>query len=217
MRCRILQRLAGFGRDTAGAALVEFSVVVILFFLGMFAVIDFGRLAFTGVSTETAVRLATRIAVTRPPVCAGVPDRNLRSVVAPPSGTQPPRFGTSCSVGSYVCLSASTVTCNGSAGNPTASEIWTRIAPLMPSGATVADLSFSYRFDGNLGYLGGPYVPMVTVEARRSGAGLPYTFLSPLGPLATAAGGGSGSYGTINLPRYSVSLPAEDLAVGEAG
>ena len=111
-----------------------------------------------------------------------------------------------------------TVTCNGSAGNATAAEIWTRVARLMPSGATVADLSFSYRFDSNLGYLGGPYVPMVTVEARRSGVGLPYRFLSPLGPLASAvSGAGAGGYGTINLPRYSVSLPAEDLATGEAG
>ena len=77
-------RLDRFGRDTDGAALIEFSVVVILFFFGMFAVVDFGRLAFTGVGTETAVRLAARIAVARPPACAGVPDRNVRSIVAPP-------------------------------------------------------------------------------------------------------------------------------------
>jgi hypothetical protein len=164
------------------------------------------------------VRLAARIAVVRPPACAGVPERNVPSTVAPPTGTPPPRFGTSCKVGTYVCMSVATVSCAGNAGNATAAEIWTRVRSLMPNGASIADLTFAYTFDQNLGYLGGPYVPMVTVEAKRGSAGLPYAFLSPLGSLAAALPGSSpSSFGTINLPKISISLPAEDLALGEAG
>jgi Flp pilus assembly protein TadG len=47
-----------------GQALVEFSFVAILFFLMLFGIMDFGRLFFTQMTLQHAVRQAGRFAVT---------------------------------------------------------------------------------------------------------------------------------------------------------
>ncbi|MGR3344282.1 MAG: hypothetical protein ACU0DI_13865 [Paracoccaceae bacterium] len=126
-----------------------------------------------------------------------------------------PRFGTSCSFVAGTCINVGTITCAGVATNATAAEIWARITPLMPAGTTIANLQFSYSFDPNLGFLGGPYTPMVTVDLNPP----PFQFISPLGALASAAGAGNpGTLGSnIAYPTFSVSLPGEDLALGDAG
>ncbi len=200
-------------RDDSGAALVELAIVLPLFLLLLFGLIDFGRLGFETVMAEKAMDRAARIAATRPAACPGVPNFNLRGTV--PANTVPPRFGTSCSSGATICANPGAIVCTGVATNPTVAEIWTGIAPLMPHGATVSNLRFSYTFDRNLGFLGGPYVPVVTVELQN----LSFQFVSPLGGLAALAG----ATGTSNLgaprpfPSMSVSLPAEDLAQGNDG
>ena len=75
-------------------------------------------------------------------------------------------------------------------------------------------LQFSYDFNSNLGFLGGPYTPMVTVELNLSD----FQFVSPLAALANAAGATSSTISsTAGYSNFSVSLPAEDLALGESG
>jgi hypothetical protein len=66
-----------------------------------------------------------------------------------------------------------------------------------------------------MGFLGGPYVPVVTVEMED----VTFDFVTPLAGLATIAGatGGSSIGSTLTLPSMSVSLPGEDLAQGENG
>ncbi|WP_135507167.1 TadE/TadG family type IV pilus assembly protein [Roseovarius aestuariivivens] len=203
------QRVTRFSQDEAGGVLVEFAIVVSLFLFLFMALLDFGRLSYSGVTAQTASQIAARIAVVRPPACAGVPQIHQRGSAAPP-----PRFGTSCSAGAGVCLSVATVSCSGSASNATASEIWTRINPLLPHGTTIDSLQFSYAFDPNLGFLGGPYTPMVTVELDLDD----FQFVSPLASLANAAGATSSPIGSsATYSSFSVSLPAEDLALGESG
>ena len=156
---------------------------------------------------------AARIAAVRPPACGGVPTENVRPVL--PSGVTPPQFGTYCSVGANVCANPGTVTCSGVGTSPTASEIWGQISALLPPDATIANLQFSYAYDPNLGFLGGPYVPTVTTELQN----LTFSFISPLGALAALAGasGTDGLGADITFPPMSVSLPGEDLAQGNAG
>ena len=202
------RRLIG---DESGAALVEFALVALLFFFLFFALIDFGRFGGSYVLTEKAVQLAARTAAVRPPACAGVPPRHVR-----PSdpGTTPPRFGTSCRAGENVCEAAATVSCPGDAGNPTAAAIWARIEPMLPPDATIDNMRFEYRFDQNLGFLGGPYTPMVTVEITPPD----FQFVSPLGAMAVALGGSGTGLGPLSpYAGFSVSLPGEDLANGEEG
>jgi len=204
---RLKRAARRFAADAAGATLVEFSLVLGVFLLLVFGLLDFGRMGYTHVMAEKATQMAARIAAVRPPACEGVPLRHDR----PSSpGANPPDFGTMCRAGG-VCASVS-VTCVGSTENATAVEIFNRVAALLPPGATPANLRYRYGFDSNLGFLGGPFTPVVTVEL----ADMRFDFVSPLGALATFAGASNaaGLDDGFELRAMSVSLPAEDLAHG---
>lgn len=206
-----------FGKDERGTTLVELAMVLPLFLLLFFALIDFGRLSYHWIGAEKATGIAARIATVRPPACAGVPDTYVRG-----SNTSA-RFGTNCNAGANVCSIPAQVACDGSAGNATANEIWARISPLLPNDAEIEDLRFSYTPDGDMGdgiseqigFLGGPYVPTVTVELTD----LTFKFATPLSGLANMASGVPGSTlsNDIAIPTMSVSIPGEDLAGGTNG
>lgn len=210
---RLKNSICVFAQDETGATLVEFAIVLSIFLFLFFGLIDFGRLGFHYVNAEKAMQVAARVAAVRLPACPGIPSINARGIVA--GGTLPPDFGTSCRAGANICVNVGTVSCSGSVANPTASEIWTLIAGALPNDATIANLKFSYTYDNNLGFLGGPYVPVVTVELQN----LDFQFVSPLGALAGLAGAmASPTLGAdIPFPSMSVSLPAEDLALGGDG
>lgn len=218
LHMRLARGLLRFWRREDGTTLVELAMVLPAFLLLFFGLIDFGLMGSAYVMAEKAMQTATRIAVVRPPMlplyCTGaVPSANLRGTV--PVNTTPPRFGTSCSAGPTICANPGTITCTGNAADPTMGEIWARISPLMPPGATPANVRISYTFDPELGFLGGPYVPIVTVEIQ----GLAYQFATPLGGL-TALAGGNGSPITgpnMTFPPMSMSLPGEDLNSGVNG
>ena len=238
-------------RDETGASLVEYTVVIILFLLVFFAILDFGRLGFNWVMTEKAMQRAVRIAATRPPVCAGVPEAHTLDAGSTVS------FGTLCRAG-VVCadqgvqqcvLSAAAITC----ANPiadlgggatvaqiyarnsaqTAQEIWCLLEPILPSNATPQNIRMSYSFDANLGFVGGPYVPMVEVgvvtaaNANLANAQeLRFTFITPIPALATIMSGSApanitdtdaNNLADIAFPDLSVSLPGEDLNRGTNG
>ena len=203
---------SAFSRDESGSTLVEFAIAMPLFLLILFGLIDFGRIGFEYVMANKAVQLAARVAVTRLPACTGVATTNVRGTVA--VGSVPPIFGTNCRAGADICAAPATVTCVGDANNTTAAEIWGSVSGLMPTNSTVANLRFSYAHDPELGFLGGPYVPMVTVEITN----LTFQFVTPLDALAAVAGStGSNIPGSLPFPALNVTLPAEDLAIGEAG
>jgi Flp pilus assembly pilin Flp len=206
------RRSTTFGRfwaDESGASLVEFSLVIILFLFLLLAIIDFGRIGHAWVGTNKATQLAARIAAVRPPACAGLPLLNLRG-----TALSPPAFGALCRARSGICANPGTITCQGSAANATAQEIFTAVRTLIPAETTIGQMRYSYAFDANLGFLGGPYVPMVTVEFTS----VNFTFISQLGAFVPALAGRSSTLGTpLRLPGMSVSLPGEDLALGTAG
>ena len=200
-------------RDDQGSALVEFAIVLPLFLLLFFGLIDFGRMGGDFTFANKPVQRAARIAVVRPPVCNSVPLTNARGTVPP--GTVPPRFGTSCTAGGSICAVPTAAVCTGQVGNATSDEIWAEVGPLLPAGATPANLRYTYTFDPALNFLGGPYVPVVKVEITN----LQFTFVSPLGALAALAGAatGSGMSGTVTFPAMTMTLPGEDLALGNNG
>lgn len=202
-------------RNEDGTTMVEFAMVLPVFLLIFFGLIDFGRLAFHYVTAEKAMHIAARLAAVRPAACPDVPDLNVRGVLG---GDQvPPRFGSLCNVdpAENTCANPGTISCDGDLANGTASEIWTSISWALPNHANIEHLKFIYTFDENLGFLGGPYVPIVTVELQN----LYFYFVSPLGALASLATGTqqNGLGGDIIFPSMSVSLPGEDLAMGENG
>lgn len=202
---------SGFVRDEGGATLVEFAIVISLFLLIFFGLLDFGRLAYHVVMAERSVHAAARIAAVRPPACPGVPEVLTRFNPNISTGD----YGDSCAGGS-ICRDPGVISCVGVATNPTAAEVWAQVRTVLPATASISNLRFTYAYDARLGFLGGPYVPVVTVELE----GVMFEFVTPLSALAVVAGatpGGTVGAAPVALPNISVSLPGEDLAQGENG
>ena len=194
-----------FVRDDRGGPLAEFALVIgLLFVVGIFA-FEMTRFFTQAAMAEYATHLAVRIAAVRPPVCAGVPDFNERA-----NGSTA-RFGTMCSDPSAPCAAVATQTCAGVAGNAVVDEIFGTIQPLLPSGATPANLQFQYE-PTNLGFLGGPYVPMTSVNLQN----LQHQFILPIGQLF-APWGGAGGNAAVPLGPLTATMPGEDLNVGTGG
>ncbi|MCV2878014.1 pilus assembly protein [Sedimentimonas flavescens] len=208
-----LAMVSRFRDEEDGASLVELAIVVALFLLILFGLIDYGRFAFHVVTTERALYMGARVATLRTPICSGVPAKNERA------GGSTSEYGTSCGAnlnGGNVCISYS-VSCPLPA-NPTgaALEIWRPLAEVLPVDADPDNIRVTYAFDRNLGFLGGPVVPRVTVEVVPNAVGeaLNFRFVTPLGALAALAMGvaNDGSLAmSVPFRNASVSMPGEAL------
>lgn len=209
-----MRHLRRLRRDEKGTTIVELAFVIPLLLLLFFILLDFGRLTHTWVMAEKATQMAARMAAVRPAICAGVPQTNE------PGAGNTAKFGALCTSAGAVCaaeVAPVIAPCSGSIANATASQIFTTISPLLPHSATAANLKFRYSYDANMNFLGGPYVPVVTVELQN----LQFDFTSPLLGLARIAGavnaGNASTPAAISLPSMSVSLPGEDLNLGGNG
>lgn len=218
------RRLGRFARNEDGTSLVELAMSVALFLLVVFGAIDFARFYFHFVAAEKSLGVAARIAAVRPPACSGVPATNAPG--AAPASAILPEFGVSCggtlvdstgaATGGQICAAVSTsCTLNTAAGNAaTVQEIWTVVRGSLPPGAAQSNVRVSYDFDPALNFLGGPYVPNVTVEVEN----LEFNFISPIGQLATLAGAANASFDqSPPFPSLSATVPGEDLASGNDG
>lgn len=203
---RLRRHILRFWADCRGGALVELSIVMPLLLLMVFGLLDYGRLYWNEVAAQKAAAVAARIAAVRPPVCENVP-----TVIGAASSDID--AGALCRI-SGNCSATSAVTCRLNAvTNTTATEIWNRIRPLMPPNATRANVQLTYSNNSNIGFVGGPYSPIVTVDL----VNMEFRFVSPLGSLAALAAGDSkyeSKPWTIPLPSMSTSLPGEDMASG---
>jgi hypothetical protein len=194
-------------RNEDGGVLAEFALVLPLFLILLMAVIDFGQIYLRWILAEKATDLAARFAVVRPPVCPGVPVFNDRTPGIPK--TSP--FGTSCTDSFFdLCEDPGTITCtgNGAVGD-TFDELFDVVGSLLPPAAGPENIRFTYSF-ANLGFLGGPYVPLVSVELVGD---VDVPFVTPLGPLLQVFNGG-GNLADPELPPMRATLPAEDLIEG---
>jgi len=207
---RGMRHLRRLRDDEEGTTLVELAFVVAVFLLMFFMLLDFGRLAYNWAMAEKAVQMAARMAAVRPAVCLGVPTINE------PGTANAAKFGLPCS-GAAVCQGEtvpSAAPCSGTA-SATGTQIFDSVAGLLPGNATAANLRFRYSYDPAMNFLGGPYVPVVTVELQD----LRFQFASPLLGLARIAGAtaNGNTPPPLTFPAMSVSLPGEDLALGQAG
>lgn len=225
------RRARAFLADDSGAALIELTLCIAIFLAMMFAVFDFGRMGSDYVLVEKALQRGARIAAVRPNACNGqtLPDFHGRGTV--PSGTPVPTYGTICRFASYVCSDPGEVSCTGDLSNTTFAEMWAEMDQVMPGDAVPADIRIRYTYDQNLGFLGGPYTPMVTVElagedptaetTATNPPALRFTYIHPLGELAGLLSGTGNRLGDDNgeipFPPMSISLPAEDLNQGTQG
>ena len=193
-------------RDERGGPLAEFALVVGLIFVTAFTMFEVTRFFMQLAMAEYATQLSARRAVVRLPACPGVATINDRGA------NTAPRFGTLCSAAAGVCATPATVTCAGAAGNATVDEIFGVVGPLLPNGATPANLEFRYEPSG-LGFLGGPYIPIVSVSLQN----LDHDFILPLGAGFAPWGGGDGGLQSVRLPPLTATMPGEDLNIGTGG
>ena len=239
---RLISSARHQARDESGASLIEYTVVISLFLLVYFAVLDFGRLGFNWVMTEKAMQRAARIATVRPPVCPGVPATHQLATGSSDRFGTLCRTGTACANGGLqICALGAAADfaagggddCTVAAGAGTAKEIWCILEPILPSNATPNNIFVEYRYNQNLGFAGGPYSPMVTVGivtatetsgGQNVGTPLRFEFLTPIPGLAAIAGGvattnidQTTNLPSIPFPSINVSLPGEDLNNGTNG
>ena len=228
-------QLRKFRDSEDGTTLVEMAICISLFLLILFAILDFSRLGYNWVITEKGMQQAARIAAVRPAVCGGLPAVHLQD----PTDTGDYSAGTLCLTNGGICAPAA-ASCllsgpygsDNAAGAATATEIWSRIQPLMPQGTTQSNVLMTYEYDPRLGFLGGPYVPVITArivggakdpgdvaEGELPYNELPFQFITPLSALAAQAGASdvTGIPGSIPFPGIEVTIPAEDMNQGNAG
>jgi len=229
MRGRLDSGLRAFWRDQQGSTLVELAIVLPLVFLLIFGIVDYGRLFWVVSSSNKATEIAARIAVVRPPICAGVPEQHEPTGNLNPDDNNAFRFGTLCRANGTPCVTVN-VMCSldvaaPGTGDPagqrrfnTSEEIWNRIEPLMPPGAGKDNLRITYASHPDLGFLGGPFTPEITVEIVEQQDDPLFEFVMPLGPMAELASNNTSYSSTwsrvIAFPSMSTSLPAEDLGNG---
>ncbi|SDE72629.1 TadE/TadG family type IV pilus assembly protein [Ruegeria marina] len=224
----ILAELSRLRRSEDGATVVELAFVLPLFLLIFLGIIDFGRLAFHYVAAEKAVQVAARIAAVRAGVCAGLPATNDRGDYTDASG---PRYGTNCGNSPGICIDPAVAPCTGASATggdalATVNEIWEKVQFAIPNDPTAdfdrSNLTFAYDFEPRMNFLGGPFVPVVTVTIEE----LPFRFVSPLGAIARLAARGPTpdtealagiTTGFKIFSDFSASLPGEDLARGTNG
>ena len=199
-----------FRRNEAGSILVEFAAVLPLFLILLFAILDFGQIYLRWLLAEKATHLATRIAVVRPPLCPGVPTFNDRAAGAPKERP----FGTSCGLLANLCADPGIITCSGAeADSDDFDDVFGNVGVLLPTTVQPENIRFTYSF-GNLGFLGGPYVPLVSVELQGD---IEVPFITPLGPLLQTFYGGGAGLANPSMPPMRATLPAEDLVEGGPG
>lgn len=185
-------------------------MVLPLFLILLFAIVDFGQIYLRWILAEKATHLAARLAVVRPPLCVGVPTFNDRT----PGLSQDLPFGTSCGESPDLCANPGTISCSGAdAIGEGFDDIVANVGLFLPADVEPANLRFTYSF-ADLGFLGGPYVPLVSVELEGE---IEVPFITPLGPLLQAFYGGGDGLDDPTMPSMRATLPAEDLIEGGPG
>ncbi len=210
----MLHILRRFSHNERGTALVELGIVIPMFLLVIFAIVEYGRLYWSVTTAQKAMHIASRMATVGPPLCGALPtSHELASGAATNT-----KFGTLCrpipSTSNSVCaVPTLPVPCSLDTSTPYGNRIWSSIRPLLPPNASVNNVQFTYSHDTRLGFLGGPYTPVVTAEIQN----LQFDFVLPIGALAALASGNpSTSPTSITIPSMSTSVPGEDLAAGAA-
>ena len=201
-----MSRLRVFASDERGTTLVELALAIVVFLALLFGVIDFGRVGYHYVGAERGVMRAARLAAVLPPACSAAAD--FGEIARDGAADPPPRMGTLCR-GGGVCAPIATISCTADNGDPQATVIWNAVRGALPAGATAGALTISYVQDGDLGFLGGPYTPVVEIDL----AGVSVTGLSVFG-LAGMYGGGTTHASSLSLPTMTAVMPGEGLGTG---
>ncbi|WP_162916746.1 TadE/TadG family type IV pilus assembly protein [Dongia deserti] len=205
-------------RDETGASIIEFSIVMVLFFLLTFGLVEFGYALFQWNSASKAAQLGARMAAVSDPVWSplttltstGTPGgpwqtnysvtcwgTNASGTNGTCSGTAPGGVSLAYSAANMQRLvfgRGGDLTCGtiGADGDPGMCDIFWRITP--------QNVRVNYRHT-ELGFAGRPGGPVPTVTLTITG--LTYQFF---------ALGGLMGFDEITMPDFTVTMTGEDLS-----
>lgn len=214
----MIWRTERFFCTEGGGASVEFVAVMPFFMLITFFVIEIAIAVFLIETAEKAGQIGARMAIVGTPAVTtancpvsgapsnGLPLRNCRA-----SSTVV--YGTSCSVAS-TCATWGPVECVGGTSGDCSSDGFQAIANRIRSiFGRAADENITVRYeDSQLGYAGGPIIPLVTVEISNVDYDLFFPFLfERMRALANPGTDPAPSVFTT-MPTIATTLTGEDLS-----
>jgi hypothetical protein len=202
---------SSYTRDQSGGPAAEFAMVLPLFFLFIFGIIDVGRFMWEYNLAEKATQMGARYAVVTDIVPIGLQDYSFAVSCAVPQGdvVEQGQFpGVSCEGGGTAASPTASCSLKASSScspafpttsNPAALGNITARMRAFKSDITPANVTIDY-LNAGLGYAGDPngldIAPLVTVKVT----GLNFT------PITTQIFGAP----TVTMPDFSYSLTMED-------
>lgn len=209
-------RLQKIIRDDRGASMVEFSIIVSLFFVVLFGLIEFSLALYQWNSATKAVQLGARLAAVSSPVWNQLSDMSLVGGTET-LGDPVPAYTVECVGSTSACTCIAGARCSGTntynnaamnvlvygrdanvaCGNVGAGGFLGMCDVYNP--ITPANVKVTYENSG-LGFLGHPAgtVPTITVEVT----GMSYQFIFL---------GGLMGFGITSMPDFKVTMTGEDL------
>ncbi len=208
---RLLLRLRN---DQSGTTVIEFTIVVLLFFLLTFGITEFGYMFWQYNSASKAAQVGARLAAVSNPVWGGLPTLTSSGTLGGPWNTA---YNVTCDGASETCSgshtggydatamqclvfgrSQSSPPCDtlcaetGIDGEAGICDRFSRVAP--------ANVSISYSHTG-LGFAGRPGGPVPTITLQLTGLQFQFYALSSLMGL-----------GPVTMPPFTVTMTGEDLS-----
>ena len=187
-------------KDQGGAAMVEFSIVMLLLFLLTFGIVEFGNLVFQWNSAEKATQVGVRTAVISDPVATELSSfdcRNGSISLGTPCRNGGNTFGTVTCNGassSCICPQLSNCTFSSAALNLILTPMRKAFPRLQAQNIIVDYIDVGLGFAGRQG-------PVPEVRVRLTGLTFRYVFL-----------GGFLGFSNITMPDFRASLVGEDLS-----
>ena len=205
--------LSSIARDETGTTTIEFTIVMVLFFLLTFGLVEFGYVLFQWNSAAKAAQLGARMAAVSDPVWSGLTGLTDSGT---PGGPWTTAYNVTChgtnatgSAGECGGVSADYdsaamqrlvfgrgggTTCGtiGTDGDPGMCDLFERITP--------QNVNITYQNTG-LGFASRPGGPVPTITLSLTG--LTYQFI---------ALGGLLGFGQISMPDFQVTMTGEDLS-----
>jgi hypothetical protein len=200
-------------RDQGGATTVEFTIVMVLFFLLTFGITEFGYMLYQWNSAAKAAQVGARLAAVSDSVWGGLASLTSGGT---PGGPWTTNYSVTCqgsnvsgssgnctgtSSGNYsaaalqrIIFGRGQTTCGtiGTDGDAGMCDIFDRITP--------QNVQINYKNTG-LGFAGRPGGPVPTITLTLTG--LTYQFIA-VGDLM--------GFGTVTMPDFKITMTGEDLS-----
>lgn len=196
----MMNAFRNFAKNDRGGSTVEFALVIAVFLLLFFTVIEFARIWWTWNSANKAAQVGVRVAVVSTPA-----SQNMKTFDAIAAGLVPGN-GEPVAIGAIADTTCTSAGCDFGSGDSLDSAAFQQVVTAMQQvfpAIQTTNVRIIYRHVG-LGFAGNPFggvadfTPTVTIEL------IGLQFQSIVGNLIGVT--------TINLPTFSSTLTGEDLS-----